>query len=201
MFCRIAALVVVLLAQGKGDDKKPTMPGPAFYAAIAKAIKEKKTSDTEMVGGKDKAFRDVPRKGALLIGFEVSYFTDRTVVRALRPIYHTSSGKQQGGIYGSPTRLAESVVAKKGYAVGEISVKAGAGIDGFEVTFMRIEGDALNPKDSYKSKWLGGKGGNDAKTLGGDGAPIIGVFGHVLGDRLDKLELRGLGLVTLSEDK
>jgi hypothetical protein len=201
MLCRIVILTAVLLAQTPSDQKKPTMPGHAFYASIAKAIKEKKTSDTEMMGGKDKPFRDLPKRGALLIGFEVSYFTDREVVRSVRPIYQTAGGKQLGGLYGFPSRLQETVQAKKGYAVGSITVKAGAGIDGFEVTFMRFEDDALNPKDSYKSKWLGGRGGNQPKTLGGDGSPVIGIFGHLIGARLNRLELRGLGLVTLADEK
>src|SRR5260370_14099633 len=136
MLCRIVILSAVLLAQAKSDEKKPTMPGHAFYAAIAKAIKEKNTTDTDMMGGKDKAFRDLPKRGALLVGCEVSYFTDRAVVRSLRPVYQTAGGKQVGGIYGLPTRLQETVQAKRGYAVGAITVKAGAGIDGFEVTFM-----------------------------------------------------------------
>ena len=41
---------------------------------------------------------------------------------------------------------------------------------------MKIEGDRLNPNDSYASPWVGKRGGGET-TLGGDGRPLIGVVG------------------------
>jgi hypothetical protein len=52
---------------------------------------------------------------------------------------------------------------------------------------MRIRGKRLDPNDSYESAWYGGSGGGETK-LGGDGSPVVGVFG-ASGDYIDSIGL------------
>jgi hypothetical protein len=84
------------------------------------------------------------------------------------------------------------VVAKSGYAVGAITVKAGLGVDGFSITFMKVEAGQLNPKDSYESEWIGGKGGGRPTKLAGDGGVVVGVVG-----KTNKTNAGGIGLLVL----
>jgi len=49
-------------------------------------------------------------------------------------------GERRGGLLGEET----TAVAKPGYAVGAINTHTGLTVDGFEMVFMRIDGDRLN---------------------------------------------------------
>jgi hypothetical protein len=69
------------------------------------------------------------------------------------------------------------VRAKTGYAVGAITVRNMAAVDGFSLTFMRANARALDLKASYESEWIGGKGGRE-NVLGGDGSLVIGIVVH-----------------------
>jgi hypothetical protein len=66
--------------------------------------------------------------------------------------------------------------------VGAISVKGGIGVDGLSVTFMKIEDDGLNPKDAYQSPSFGTAVPDT--QLGGDGSPIVGIYGHHDGQKI-----------------
>ena len=69
--------------------------------------------------------------------------------------------------------------APEGYAVGSITVRHGLYIDGLKLTFQRIKGNALDTNDTAGSDWIGNsKGGHLEKTIGGNGAPIVGIFGN-----------------------
>jgi hypothetical protein len=68
-------------------------------------------------------------------------------------------------------------MARPGYAVGGLLIKSGLLIDRLQVIFMRIGSDGLIPDDTYNSEWVGGPGGPNQKTLGGDGRPVIGIYG------------------------
>jgi tetratricopeptide (TPR) repeat protein len=190
------------LAEAAGAEAKYHLgrTRTAIFARIDEAMKRNRLRDTQRLGTGENAFRDLPTAPAHVVGFDVGYgeFFGSPVISAIRPIYQTPAGRTPGTAAGiakqgtKPTR----VEAKPGYAVGAISVRAGAGIDGFSVTFMQIEGDRLNPEKSYKSAWLGGRGGAPPRELGGDGAPVVGIFGRTN----DENRVVGLGLV-LADDK
>ena len=46
------------------------------------------------------------------------------------------------------------------------------------MTFVRFESGRILASDNYPSPWVGGTSGNTA-TVGGPGALIVGVSGHV----------------------
>ena len=50
-------------------------------------------------------------------------------------------GERRGRLLGEET----TAVAKPGYAVGAINTHTGLTVDGFEMVFMRIDGDRLTP--------------------------------------------------------
>ena len=155
-------------------------------------------SDTPIVGNRQEMFRDVGPRRSVLVGVEVycgkllNYNIE--AVLGIRPIYLDAQGHEKlGGLHGTnsggpPLR----VKAKKGYAVGAISVRAGIGIDGLSLTFMKRDKGRLDPDQTYESEWLGGNGGGGARPhLSGTCAVVVGLFGS----QNNNSELNGLGLV------
>src|SRR5208283_1396485 len=133
------------------------------------------TSDTRILGFRQQMFRDVGPRRSVLVGIEVYFgkFVNNDVVHGVRPIYLDAQGRELlGGMHGTDTGGAPvRVKARKGYAVGAINVRTGFGIDGFAVTFMKLEKGRLDPDQSYDSDWLGGHVGGGATRLGGSGDP------------------------------
>lgn len=144
-------------------------------------------------GGFDPEFKDEAPEGGMLIGLEIGLgkFFNNDTIRAVRPIYRTPKGESQGKAYGMDFSRLVTVKAKEGYAVGSITVKAGLGLDGLSVNFLRVVGDGLDPKDAYQSEWVGGKGGGRETELG-IGGPVVGIIGKSSA----KGDCTGLGLLT-----
>lgn len=143
-------------------------------------------------------FVDEGPAGGLLIGVEVGLgkFINNTVVHAVRPVYRAGNSETTGTWHG-PTdgKEMQRILAKPGYAVGAITVKRGLGVDGFSLTFMRVNGGKLDWSDKYESPWIGGPGGDAPETVGGDGRLVVGLIGKA------KKELAGLGLLYPEESK
>jgi hypothetical protein len=76
--------------------------------------------------------------------------------------------------------------------VWSISIRTGLGIDGFSLTYMKLDQGRLSAKDSYTSEWVGGPGGGPG-TIGGHGQFFVGVCGHLN----DQGKPCSLGLVTV----
>jgi len=94
----------------------------------------------------------------------------------------------RGKRHGDEGDETDQAVAKPGYAVGAINADTGLVINGFEVIFMRVQGDRLDPNDSYKSKWLGGNTSSAEDRLDSEGKPVVGIHGVL------KSHVKGLGL-------
>ncbi len=155
----------------EGEPLEPT----AFDPAILK---------TPVVGGDNKKwgtpFRDLAPPSAFLTGFDytVGPWNDKSAITSMRPLYALANGsaKRLGDLHGAPTGQPQRVEARPTYAVGTIVARGGALIDGFQIVFMKVRGDSLNPADSYLSEWFGGTGGGQ-KRLNGTGQPIVGIYG------------------------
>ena len=139
-------------------------------------------------GGGGGAFDEVGPAGTRLVGF---HLVDGGAINVLQPMYRGPGGVVAGVSHGGNPGTAVDVIAKEGYAVGAIIVRSGDWVDAMRVVFMRIRGKRLDPSDSYESRWYGGSGGGETK-LGGDGSPVVGVFG-ASGDNIDSI---GLNLET-----
>ena len=151
-----------------------TPPEPtAFDASILK---------TDRVGGDlgwGAPFRDLAPLGSILIGFDYATIKkDSLKIASLRPLYLLANGSRKlGDLHGEPPTTARSD-ARPGYAVGAITTKGGSIIDGFQLTFMKLKGSALDPADSYQGDWIGGgKGTDGAKRLDGGAQPFVGLYG------------------------
>jgi hypothetical protein len=172
-------------APGKAEaPAPPNDPRPkskaSLYARVRQVVLENKTEETQRLGIGDFPYEDVPEDGSIMVGMEVTYapfFSDQ-IIKSVRAIYQCWDGtRYDGPVCGNPTGVRERVVAREGYAIGAVAIKAGMGIDGMQLTFMEIGADGLNPNKTYLSRWLGGHGGSDAGTFVNDGRPIVGIAG------------------------
>jgi len=139
--------------------------------------------------------RDVPADGALLVGFRVGIGREETgngtYVASLQPIYLTAQGETLGALRGKEPSLVIHYRAKKGYAVGAMTVLTSLRFH-MQLTYMRIGARLLDKGDSYQEEWIGEEGGKEApQLLGGDGMPVVGV----LATESPTGAISGLGLV------
>jgi hypothetical protein len=170
-----------------GQEPRPTADAP-LVAKPSSAQPGAQGTPGEIIGSPfGHEFSDSSPAGGLLVGFEVGleWFIDYPIVGRLRPIYRVGDKESLGGTFGMKKDAGiKSVVARPGYAVGAITARMGLGIDGFSVTFMKVVGDRLDPKDSYESEWVGNPKSRWApQLLGGKGVPIVGLLGRQNGGR------------------
>jgi hypothetical protein len=136
-------------------------------------------------------FEDYAPEGAVLVGAQVSKgdFAGHVIVKSVQPLYLLKGkyvpGRRHGGSGGATARA----IAKEGYAVGAVHAKAGLLLNGFELVFMRIQGNRLDRSDSYTSEWLGGDTGGGDYQFTGNGKPVVGIFGSYQND------VQGMGLI------
>src|SRR5436305_2680748 len=71
--------------------------------------------------------------------------------------------------------------ARPGYAVGSMAIRGGGPLDGFSVTFRKLEGKGLSVTESYRSEWLGRKGVAPRQDNLGEGRLIVGIHGKLAG--------------------
>ena len=164
---------------GSGKRVSASSAKRMLLEKIAAAVGDEKVTVSEEVGFNLGGSRVsvVPPKGGLLVGFDIFYNAFGSI-QAYRPLFHTQKGSEAGRVVGiGHNNNRQTVIAKKGYAVGSITISKSTGIDGMGVTFMRITPNGLDADDAVKSKWFGNRK-NDL-TVGGDGTPIVGVHGRI----------------------
>jgi hypothetical protein len=173
-------------------SERPALTQPAMPKSPPQPAEELAGETEVLGGGMDLMGRDVAPKEGLLVGLKVGLGRafGSEVIQAIRPIYRVGEKESLGKQCGVPQTRVLTEKAKPGYGVGAITVKAGLIADGFSVTYMRIDGDRLDPSDSYESDWLGGTGGAAPKRLGGDGRWVLGVVAKLSNNRCT-----GIGLL------
>jgi hypothetical protein len=180
--------------------KAATVIAGDMFGFFQTAVKEKRTADGDLKGFTltKNVYRDSPDKGGILIGFNVGMrkFLDKDVIGALQPIYLTRDGEITGEWIGPKPASATTVKAKSGYVVGGVKIRTGLGIDGFSLTFTKLDKDRLQVKETYQSDWIGLDGGQQT-TLGGHGYFFVGVYGHLN----DQTNPCSLGLITVLKPK
>ena len=153
-----------------GGPVQPTAPlhaGPHPATPLSTV----KTIDSQLVGGSlGWPWRTVDTAGRPVIGVRHSLgrWDDQDTLGIFEPIFDRKN---------SPPG-ANELFAKDGYAVGAIQVDGADFVNAVRVAFMRIEGDRLNPKDTYISDWIGKLTGRDPVTINGNGAIVVGVHGR-----------------------
>jgi hypothetical protein len=204
--CLCLVVMVVLEnwnAGGKGGPSDPPPKKPTEPPTNPPDIPKEPTAEdlgpkelrTEILGGANMpTFKDAAPQRGVLIGMDIGLgqFAKLDIVTAVQPIYQTPQGEVRGRKFGANFSKATTLKAQPGYAVGAINVKAGLLVNGLEIKFMRIKGNALDPNDFYMSNWIGDKtGGNGPTLLGGDGKLIVGIIGK----RNNSWGCTGLGLL------
>ncbi len=183
----ISALGLALLAApGSAGAAEPEM-----FAAVKSALDAKNIVESNSSGPFGKTpFSEIVTKPGVLVGFEfgMGKFFKNDVICTLRPIYSTADGERVGadrGLFVNSPNVKQrtkvlrvvAVKAKPGYAVGSIAGRAGAGLDGMQLKFMRIDGAKLNVNDNYQSDWIGNRTGGGEYSIDTKGAFVVGIFG------------------------
>ena len=180
----------------------------SIYDVARYGVAQKRIQRTEMVGFTvvKTPYLDMPRPAGVLVGFDVGLgpFNDELAIYALRPIFQnakqTAASKSFGLFQNEKrnnielkTKVTQIVrlLAKPGYAVGEVTLDRGLFLQGMSLRYMKIAGPALDTNDAYSSQWVGSATGENRATLSGGGSPFVGIHGN-----LDR-DVRGLGLVYL----
>lgn len=155
---------------GGGSYKQQLLKG------IRAQFKATKLLKTQVAGGRvGKEVAVLPDGGGLLVGLEITY--NGSIIHSVQPLYLTEKGQKPGPMLGKPGRQSIKLVAKPGYAVGALRIRAGIAIDAISLTYMELGPKGLKPDKSYQSDWVGGNGGTETQ-LGGAGAPVVGVVAH-----------------------
>jgi hypothetical protein len=152
--------------------------------SAADARKISAEEKTIVVGSTDRAANitmDSARKPILGLDYAAK-ITDENVLGIMVPVFERSEGF--------------TVIAEEGYALGGLRVYAREKVLGFQPIFMKLDGDTLNPTDSYTGDWEGAKGSDDQIVrLAGDGRIVCGLCIHGAG------EVNGLGLIVRGKAK
>ena len=148
---------------GDGGDKNNGNQEPP----VANSAKD---GDTELAGGTEGwTFRHDDHRQLLGIRYQLGGWDDEKTVGVLQPIYDQTPGGPAQGV----------AIAKEGYAVGGLKVDARRFVNAMQIVFMRRKSNGrLDPSDSYTSEWIGFPTGRPAKTLGGTGATVVGLYGR-----------------------
>ncbi|TVS16080.1 MAG: hypothetical protein EA424_14800 [Planctomycetaceae bacterium] len=144
-------------------------PGPRNLAPWGDSTGGKQT---ELIGGSGGApFERTSSTGQPVVGVRhrLGSWAGRQCVGRLEPIF---AG-------GATSTAPDMIMARDGYALGALKVDADQYVDAVALVFMRLTpaGD-LDPSDSYTSDWIGKPTGKPTRTIGGDGAKVIGICGR-----------------------
>ncbi len=190
-----ASLFFVMRYAYQEFEKGPLQPRDDDRERPQSGVIDGKPTRTSQVGGSGGApFEDIPAPRSMLVGFKFTtffYHGKALCVKSVQPIYRSTGQLVESMVFGKPSPTQTRIIAKEGYAVGGLVTqisKAPQRVDGFKLIFMRIKGESLDPRDSYESAWIGGRGNLVETTLGGDGRAVIGICGRCRDD-LDSLGL------------
>ena len=176
---------VEAINEGPDPTKPATVP-------IQTHGKLKRVAERPVPNGNDRdRFRDVAPEHGLLVGMRVGYVQafGGTKVGMVQPIYQVGSSYVEGQIFGANVPTSVTVVAKPGYAIGAINVHAGLLVDSFQIVFAKFKNGKFEPRDNYRSDWIGDSRGGGSKSASGEGRPIIGIHGRSNGREINALGL------------
>ena len=172
-------------SSGKTAGRKSNAAAKVTISRIPRNAKSYPAEDLEDLSrsyfGKEReGFRDVGPAGSVLVGVRVSYIErfGGPKVRSAQPIYRSGKTHYQGQVYGEVVGPVTTVVAKPGYAVGGLVTHAGLTLDGFRIVFMKVDGDRLDPDDSYNSPWIGDEKGGGPGEVNSKGGLVVGLQGR-----------------------
>ena len=140
-------------------------------------------------GSRGGDFEVLSTEASVLTGFQYTasrLYAGHLTIKAIRPIFRNRQGQWRGDWLGRPTGKVRQVKAREGYVVAGAVAKGGNRVDGMRLIFMRVHEGRLNPDDTYRSDWIGGRGGHPETLYAANGHPIVGLHGRTGAD-LDSL--------------
>ena len=165
----VAALLVSLLESASGED--PAAKDPAKNDSLS----SKKTTigtKSKLVGGPGgHDFEYVIPKGTDLIGFRIGV---KEPLGSIQPIYGQRKKKELGPRLGKGGERFEDLIAKPGYRVSQIALRADDFVYAISVKFV----SKSSSKRWYSSKWVGNAKAGKQTTLGDDKYNVIGIYGR-----------------------
>lgn len=138
------------------------------------------------LGGSERppVYKDVAPPGGWLVGLRLTKGKNwGGAIRAIQPIYQVGDAYHLGDRHGLPGGVSQTqLLARPGYAVGAVTVRAGLVMNAMQVEFHRVKEDGLDGGDAYQSEWVGCDGGHPHDPLRSDGPPIVGITGSYIED-------------------
>ena len=168
----------------KPAAKKSNAPIKVTISRMPKNAKPYADADIENLSrsfARDRdGFRDLGPEGSVLVGVRVTYIErfGGPKVRSVQPIYRSDKNHYAGLIYGEAVGPVFTVVARPGYAVGGLVTHTGLTVDGFGIVFMKVDGDRLDPNDTYNSPWIGDRQGGGPGEVMSKGGLVVGLQGR-----------------------
>lgn len=131
-------------------------------------------------------YTDFAPEGGWLVGLRLTKGTNwGGAIRAVQPVYQVGDKYYLGSRHGREGGAEhQQFLAKPGYAISTIAVRAGLAMNAVQVQFCRVVGSKLDQQDTYGSEWYGCDGGNAYEPLSSGGHPIGGISGSFLDDHL-----------------
>lgn len=163
------------------ESPPPQEQNRSLVGWISEAVKTR-TLERSLTGGGASGgspFADVPSAGALLVGFSVT-LAEGEIITSIQPMFVNArgAGGVQGTRWGTERGRPVNLAARRGFAVAAVRVQGESSVQGFEVEFARITRTGLDADDTYTSPWVGTRSNQPLLTLGGDGLPVVGIFGR-----------------------
>lgn len=159
----------------------PSLMG--VFGEAKRCIIEKKIS---MLGppplSSDEVIEVIPDGGAIVIGLSLAT-DEKGGIFSILPVYHTgfrafagdAFGQGGGETYVSASEKSVLFLAKPGYALSGVELSGSDPFQGCRVNFMKILGNALDPKDTYSSEWVGDESKVRQLVENPQGLPVVGL--------------------------
>lgn len=151
-------------------DDPPPAPAPRPATRPRPSLRADNREDGLIGGTGGGPFETASPNGRPLLGvrYAMGSWAGEPALRSLTPIFDR---RRPAG--------AKAVVARNGYAVGGMNVRAPKYVSAIQLVFMRLGPDGrLDPSDSYTSEWLGASSGAPVQTLDGGGRKVVGIKGR-----------------------
>lgn len=149
------------------------------------------TRKTVLAGGKGGSpFEAQAARGGILVGLRYCQSPTSSRLRYVQPLFRHRQTIEAGAGFGSRNSEVHEVLARPGYAVGALIIRASpTRARGFRVVFMGVDGGRLDSGRHYESGWCGADSGpEELRYVGGVGKFSVGIAGRS-GAHIDALGL------------
>ena len=158
---------------------RPDSSALRMFGNISREVSDGKTFRFEPISKhtEGQEFSDIPEVGELLIGLAYSV-NKKQQINAIQPIYHDGLQARAGTSVPADSADLTCLIARPGYAVGQIKVSIARPINRLQVKFMRITTTGLDSQDYYNSDSYGDKAEPVRVVRNSQGTPVVGMYGR-----------------------